>query len=85
MFWKIFIIDKYEAKPFCFYLFSCLADLVSKKNISNFGRLYLGQMWEMDEMEVTQGGPDTPDDPHETGAAQTTARPLLVQKKKKTF
>ena len=37
-------------------------------------------MWEMDAMEVTQGGPDTPDDPHETGAARTAARPLLVQK-----
>ena len=31
----------------------------------------------MDAMEVTQGGPDTHDDPHETGAARTAARPLL--------
>ena len=34
----------------------------------------------MDAMEVTQGGPDTHDDPHETVAARTAARPLLVQK-----
>ena len=27
-----------------------------------------------------QGGPDTHDDPHETGAARTAARPLIVQK-----
>ena len=34
----------------------------------------------MDDMEVTQGGPDTHDDPHETGAARTAAKPLLVHK-----
>ena len=79
-FWKIIIIDKYQAKLF-FYLFSHLADLVSKKLIQNFGRLYIGQMWEMDAMEVTQGGSDTHYEPHETGAAQTAARPLIVQKK----
>ena len=28
-----------------------------------------------------QWGPDTHDDPHETGAARTAARPLFVQKK----
>ena len=38
-------------------------------------------MWEMDALEVTQGGPDTHDDPHETGAARMAARPLRVQKK----
>ena len=32
-------------------------------------------------MELTQNGPDTHDGPHETGAARTAARPLLVQKK----
>ena len=37
-------------------------------------------MWVMDAMEVTQGGPDKYDDPHETRAARTAARPLLVQK-----
>ena len=37
-------------------------------------------MSEMDAMEVTQGGPDTHDDPNKTGAAWTPARPLLVQK-----
>ena len=34
-------------------------------------------------MEITTGGPDTHDDPLETGGARTTARPLFVQKKKK--
>ena len=66
---------------FVFYLFSHLADLESKKLFQNFGRLYLDQIWEMDAIEVTQGGPDTHDHPHETVAAQTAARPLLVQKK----
>ena len=61
-------------------MFSDLADLVSKKLFQNFGHLYLGQIGEMDAMEVTQGGTDTHDDPHETGAARTAARPLLVQK-----
>ena len=37
-------------------------------------------MWEMDAMEVTQGGSDTHDDPHEMGAVRKAARPLLVQK-----
>ena len=37
-------------------------------------------MWEMDSMEVTQGGPDTHDDPHIMGAARMAARPLFVQK-----
>ena len=85
--WNIFnvlkkkiIKDKYMAKLFIFYLFSHLADLVSKKLFQNFKRLYLGQMWEMGAMELTTAGPDTPDDPHETGAARTAARPLLVQK-----
>ena len=64
-----------------FYLFSHLADLVFKTLFQNVGRLYLGQMWEMDAMEVTQGGPDTHDDLHEMWAARTAVRPLLVQKK----
>ena len=34
----------------------------------------------MGAMELTTGGPDTPDDPHKTGAAQAAARPLFVQK-----
>ena len=42
--------------------------------------MYLGEMREMDAIEVTQGGPETHDDTHETGAARTAARPLLVQK-----
>ena len=37
-------------------------------------------MSEMDAMELTTGGPGTHDYPHETGAAQTAARPLVVQK-----
>ena len=63
-------------------MFSYLADLVSKKLFQNFGRRYLGQIWEMDAMEVTQGGSDTHNDPHETGAARTAARPFILQKKK---
>ena len=80
IFWKIIIKDKYQPYFFVFYLFSHFADLASKKFFKNFGRLYLGQMWEMDAMEVTQGGPDTHDDPHQTVAVRTAARPLLVQK-----
>ena len=67
------------------YLFSHLADLVSQQLFQYCGHLYLGQIWEMDAMELTQGGPDTHDNPHKTGAAQTAARPLLVQKEKKHF
>ena len=52
MFWKINIIDKYQAKLFVFYLYSYLSDLVLTKLFQNFGRLYLRQMWEMNEMEV---------------------------------
>ena len=33
-------------------------------------------MWAMDAMEVTQGGPDTYEGPHETGAARTAAQAL---------
>ena len=61
-------------------MFSHLANLVSKKLFQNFGPRYFGQIWEMDAMKVTQGGSDTHDDPHETGAARMAARPLLVQK-----
>ena len=31
-------------------------------------------MWAMDAMEVTPAGPDTYDDPYETGAARTAAQ-----------
>ena len=38
--------NKYQAKLFLvFYLFSHLADLVSKKLLQNFGRLHIGHMW----------------------------------------
>ena len=53
-----------------------MADLVSKNSFPNFGH----QMWEMDAMEATQGGSDTHNDPHETGAVQTAARPSLYRK-----
>ena len=83
MFWKINIKDKYQAKLFfVFYLISHLADLLTKKLFQNFGRWYLGQIWEMDVMEVTQGGSDTHDDQYETGAAWTATRPFLVHFRK---
>ena len=34
----------------------------------------------MGTMELTTGGPDTHDDPHETGAARKAAQCLSVQK-----
>ena len=37
-------------------------------------------MWEMDAMEVTQGGPDTHDDLLKTGAKQTPRDPSLCRK-----
>ena len=37
-------------------------------------------MWAMGTMELTTGGPDTHDDPHETGAARKAAQALFVQK-----
>ena len=37
-------------------------------------------MWAMGTMELTTGGPDTHDDPHETGAARKAAQGLYVQK-----
>ena len=51
-----------------------------EKLFQNFRHQYLGKMWEIGAMELTKGGPYTHDDPHETGAARTAARPLLVQK-----
>ena len=36
----------------------------------------------MGAMELTTGGPDTHDDPHETGATWMAVKTLLVQKKK---
>ena len=74
------IKDEYQA---FFLLVSHFANFASKKLFQNFGHLYLGQIWEMDAMEVTQGGPDTHDDTHETVATRTDARPLLVQKNQK--
>ena len=35
----------------------------------------------MGTMELTTGGPDTHDDPHETGAARKAAQVLFVQNK----
>ena len=63
-----------------FFLFTHLADLVLKTSLQNFICLYLGQMCKMGAMELTTGGPDTDDAPHETGATRTAARHLLVQK-----
>ena len=37
-------------------------------------------MWAMGTMELTPAGPDTHDDPHETGAAHKAAQALFVQK-----
>ena len=80
-FLKIIIIDKYQVKLFSFLPVFSFDRFGKQKLFQNFGRLYLGQMWEMDAMEVTQGGPDTHDDLHKKGAARTAARPFLVQKK----
>ena len=35
-------------------------------------------MLAIEAMQVAPGGPDTHDDPHKTGAAQTAARPLFI-------
>ena len=80
MFWKNVLKINILANFLVFYLFSHLANLVSQILYQNFRRLYLSQMWEMDGMELTTGGPNTHDDPHETGAARKAARPLLFQK-----
>ena len=80
MLWKLFIEYISQAKFFVFNLFSYLAYLVSKIVIQTFGRLYIGQMWAMDAMEVTPGVPDTHDAPHKTGAVRMAARLILVQK-----
>ena len=77
---KIFILDKYQAKLFCFLLVFLFGRFDIEKLFQNFGRLYLCQMWETDAMEVTQGGPETHNDPDKTGVARKAARPLLVQK-----
>ena len=85
MFWKIIIMEKYQAKLISFLLVFSLGQFGIEKLFQNFGRLYLGQIWEMDAMELTQGGPDTHDDPHETGAARTAARPLHIFETIKSF
>ena len=57
-----------------------MADLVLNKLFQNFGRLYLGQMSEMDAMEVTQGGPDTHDGSYKTEAARRLRDPSMCRK-----
>ena len=68
-FLKVIIIDKYQAIFLGFPPIFSLADLASKKLFQNFGRLYLGQMW----------GPDTHDDPHETGAQLSIVSKSLIR------
>ena len=85
MFWKIIIMDKYQAKLISFLLVFSYGQFGIKKLFQNFGRLYLGQIWEKDAMEVTQGGSDTHDDPHKTGATRTVTRPLHIFETVKSF
>ena len=81
IFWKIFIKEKYQAKLFCFLLaFSFGRFGIDKITSKLWMSVFRWKLWEMDAMEITQGGPDAHDDPHEMGAARTDARPLLVQK-----
>ena len=43
--------------------------------------VYISVKWgQQVQIRHPQGGPDTYNDPHKNGAAQTAARPLLVQK-----
>ena len=78
MFWKKIIKDNYQAN-FCLFLIVFSFGQFGIKQLFK-KRLYLGLMWEMGVMELTTGGPDIHDDPHETGAVRPAARPLLVQK-----
>ena len=52
----------------CF--FALWANLVLTKFVQHFTLLYLGQMWDIEAMQVTPGGPDTQDDPYQRGAVR---------------
>ena len=73
--------DNCKANFFCIALMSPLRLNNIKKIYQNFLWLYLGQMWAIEAMQVTLGGPDTLDDPRQRGAARTVARPLEILKK----
>ena len=57
-----------------------LSIFISKKIFQNFTLLCLGQMWATKATNASPGGPDTQDNPHETGAMRKAAQPLCVQK-----
>ena len=52
-----------------------------RKNKFKISDVYIWVKRPLEKLHLhLQGGPNTHDDPHETGAARTAARPLLVQK-----
>ena len=53
-----------------------------KEIFLNFTLQYIDEMWRIEPMQVTPGGPYTHEDQYETGAAQTAARPFLYKQKK---
>ena len=72
--------DKYQAHFFGFVWVLSLSLFDIKKNVK-ISYVYILVKRALEKLHLhPQWGPNTHDDPHETGAARTAARPLLVQK-----
>ena len=54
-----------------------------RKKFQNFQPLYIGQMWAIEAMQVSPGGPDTHNNPHQRRAARTAAKHLFCVEEKK--
>ena len=74
-------MDKYQAKLFCFLLVFSFSRFGVKKNYFKTLDVCISVKRALEKLHLhPQWGPYTHDDPHETGAARTAARPFLVQK-----
>ena len=81
--WQIIkykIIDRCLAKICLFPLIATFALFNIEEKILNVWRLYLGQMWAIEAMQVTPWGPDTHNNPHKRVAVPTAAWPLFILK-----
>ena len=73
--------DKYQAHFFYFTMRFVIVPISYQQNNFQISDVYiLVKCGRQIRLRHPRGGPDTHDDPHETGAARTAARPLFVQK-----
>ena len=75
------IRDKYQAHFFSFSIGFVIVLIWYGKNYFKISDVYILVKSALEKLHLhPQWGPYTHDDPHETGAARTAARPLFVQK-----